>query len=171
MFNLSELIGIAISSAAITYIFSGLIPGQMSNDERYKLSAMVAIPSLILHEFGHKFIAILMGMSATFHANYFGLFIGIAFKTLGLPVFFIPAYVSVNTLFASRISLILVAIAGPLLNATLFLATYPIEKYVKNKNHAIILYLTRSINMWLLILNLLPIPGTDGFNAIRYLLT
>ncbi|PIO00318.1 hypothetical protein COT72_01275 [archaeon CG10_big_fil_rev_8_21_14_0_10_43_11] len=170
MFSLAELFGIAISSIGVTYIFSGLIPGQMKDKERFKLSALIAIPSLLLHEFAHKFVAIAFGMSATYHANFWGLFIGVALKTMGLPIFFVPAYVSISAFTATKTGLILTGLAGPALNGFLFAITYPLEKYMKTRNQHILLYVTRQINMWLLILNLLPIPGTDGFNALRYLL-
>lgn len=144
---------------------------QVSDEkERYKLAGMVAIPCLVLHELMHKFVAISFGYAATYHANIFGLFIGVAFKTLGLPIFFIPAYVSVNSLFANNLQMILISLAGPFANIVLFGISYAIEPYIKKRNHLIVLYLTRRINLILLVLNILPIPGTDGFNALSNIL-
>ncbi len=170
MIIIPEIIDMVISSIAISYIFTGLIPGGRSLKEDLKISAIIAVPSLLLHELGHKIIAMLFGYTAIYHANYYGLLLGLIFKQVGLPLFFIPAYVSINTVFATRLALSLVSISGPAVNMILFLLTYPLEKVAKTEMQEMIIIVMRQINKWLLILNLLPLPGLDGFQALNYLL-
>jgi Zn-dependent protease len=170
MFSLLELLEILVSSAVLTYIFSGLVPGRRGLWEDLKLSAAISVPSLVLHELAHKFSAIFLGYAATYHANIPGLMLGVVLKMVGFPfIFFIPAYVSVPSFPFNKWFFLIISLAGPAMNALLIGLSYLLEDKVKKRNHLLILYLTRKINTWLLILNLLPIPGTDGFNALRYL--
>jgi Zn-dependent protease len=170
MFVLTELVEIIVSSAVLTYIFSGLVPGRRSVWEDLKLSAAISVPSLVLHELAHKFSAMLLGYAATYHANLPGLAIGVVLKMVGFPfIFFVPAYVSIPSLPFNKWFFMIIALAGPAMNAFLIGLSYLLENKVKKRNHLLILYLTRKINTWLLILNLLPIPGTDGAHALRYL--
>ncbi len=172
IFTLQEIFEILVSSLVVTYIFSGLIPGRRPWIEDLKLSATVAIPSLVLHEMGHKFTAMFFGYSAVYHANIFGLMLGVVLKMIEFPfIFFVPAYVSIPAVPFNKWIFAAIALAGPAVNGLLFLLTYVLEPYVKGQNKLMILYLTRKINMWLLLLNLLPIPGTDGSNALNYLLS
>lgn len=172
MFVLREVVEILVSSAVLTYIFSGMLPGRRSVLDDLKLSAAVAVPSLVLHELAHKFVAIFLGYSATFHAHIPGLIVGVALKMIGFPfIFFVPAYVSIPSFPFNKWFFAAIALAGPLTNALLVLLSYVLEPRVSDRNKLLIIILTRRINTWLLILNLLPIPGTDGANALNYLLS
>src|SRR3990170_1397486 len=147
MFAWREVLEIIISSVVLTYIFSGLTPGRRNVWEDLKLSAAVAIPSLILHELAHKFIAILLGYSATFHAHIPGLIVGVILKMIGFPfIFFVPAYVSVPTLEFNKWFFMLIALAGPLMNALLIVLSYILEPRVNGRNKLLVVILTRRIN-------------------------
>lgn len=165
VFTIVELFHILVSSLIITYIFDGLL-----GRSDFKLSAAVSIPALVLHELAHKFTAMMFGYSAQYVTNYFGLLIGVVFKQLGLPIFFIPAYVSIIPIPFNKIALTMIALSGPLTNLLLYLITFPADKYYGNKYYETI-YLTRRINLWLFILNILPLWMTDGAQALKYLLT
>ena len=45
--------------------------------------------SIVLHELGHKFVALSSGFSAVYHANYGGLGLGALLRYFGMPLFFI----------------------------------------------------------------------------------
>jgi Zn-dependent protease len=130
-----------------------------------KQSALIVAPAIILHELGHKCMALYFGFSATLQADYLGLGIGIFLKVIQSPVlFFIPAYVSwVGD--PTTVQQILVAFAGPLVNILLWAGSWYILKYHSHKlsSKAIhILVFTRFVNGLLAIFNLLPIPFFDG---------
>ena len=128
----------------------------------FKFAALVTAPGIILHELGHKFVAIAFGMSATFNASYTFLGLGLALKILNFPVFFVPAYVSIIGT-GTPLQSALIAFAGPAVNLILWLGSSLLVKYklVGNKYSHLFL-LTGRINMFLFIFNMLPIPPFDG---------
>ena len=106
-----ELLDIVIMTLAVGFIFSDFLArfrrpsedydplkqnyNRFINWDNFKFAALVTAPAIILHEFGHKFIALSFGYNATFHAAYLFLFIGIMLKLMKSPfLFFVPAYVS-----------------------------------------------------------------------------
>ena len=134
-----------------------------------KFSLMVTAPAIILHEFGHKFIALSFGLQATFHAAYSGLMMGLFFKWFLGFIMFIPAYVSIPAATAPLVSA-LISIAGPLVNLVLWLGARHCLKRGLLKGHEHALVLVREINRLMFIFNILPFPGFDGFHAIVGLL-
>lgn len=130
----------------------------------------VTAPAIALHEFAHKGAALLAGLSATFHASYGGLFMGLLMKWVLGFIVFVPAYVSIGAPQAaglaaaapSQLTLGLVALAGPLVNLALWLlARFTLEKHLlKGHEHALVL--VRELNRMLFFFNMLPIPGFDG---------
>jgi Zn-dependent protease len=130
---------------------------------------IVAAPAIILHEFGHKFVAMAFGLSATFHAAYLWLGIGAVLKLLSFPfIFFVPAYVSYPAA-ASDIQSALISVAGPLVNFILWLSALIIlrsknlsRKLTMPQRHG--LYLVKMINLFLFGFNMIPIPGFDGWH-------
>lgn len=131
-------------------------------------AALVTAPAIILHEFGHKFVAIGFGQEAVFHAAYVWLAIGVFLKLIRSPfIFFVPGFVTVPVTLAAM-PLALVAFAGPAVNGILYMISiFVLLKYGKNlSNKARIMWIfTRRINGFLFILNMLPIPGFDGFKV------
>jgi len=173
--NLIELWRIAIMVFALTYIFSDLASfRQKTLYEYYKgltfkdllFVSAVTGPAVVLHELAHKFVALLFGLAAELHVSIIGLLIGIVLKMVGSPlIIFVPGFVSIGGT-ASGFAYWLTAFAGPLSNLTLFLTAYIILKKVKIKKETrIILVLTKNINLWLFIFNMLPIPPFDGFKV------
>lgn len=131
------------------------------------LSIIVTAPAIILHEFGHKFMAISFGMSAVFKAAYTWLGIGFILKLFTGFIFFVPAYVEItNIANASPLQLSIVAFAGPAVNLILWLSTLFLYQNVKiNPKYLPFVILTSKINMLLFVFNMLPIPGFDGFKV------
>jgi len=176
VFGITEIVEIAVTILAVGYIFSGFLKKpryefELDYDKRFfdwediKYSALITAPAVIFHELAHKFVALSFGYQAVYHASYFGLALGAFLRMMSSSfIFFIPGYVSILGN-GSPGTFGLVALAGPLTNLALFgLAHYALEKDLFPK-YGRILFLTKKINMWLFIFNMLPIPGFDGFKV------
>lgn len=170
-----EIWDLLIVTLALGYIFSGFlrkprteldysyrIPG--FDKQNFKLAVLSVAPAVILHELMHKFTAILLGYAATFYASFFGLGLGIFLRIINSPfIIFAPGFVSIPP-DVPTLQTTLIAFAGPLTNLILFLISDIILKTRKHLSRrlAIILYLTKTINLWLFVFNMLPIPPLDG---------
>lgn len=175
LISIPEVLDILVTTVAAGFIFMGFVnePGGETKSfaERLIFSILVAAPAIILHEFGHKFMALALGYTATFHAAYTWLAIGIVLKLISFPfLLIVPAYVSI--IGASGFKAAMVAGAGPAVNGLLWLTSWLLLKFGKfSRRTEAILYYSRTINMFLFVFNLLPIPGFDGagfwFNLFR----
>jgi Zn-dependent protease len=130
-------------------------------------AAMVTAPAIILHELGHKTVALSFGLTAVFNAAYIWLVIAVVLKLAGSPfIFFVPAYVSIggNATFMQQT---IIAFAGPGVNLILFLIALIVLKMKDNLSTKAVHFwtLTRRINLFLFIFNIIPIPGFDGFTV------
>ena len=138
--------------------------------EAIKFAIIVTAPAIVLHELAHKFVALAFGIAAIFHASYFGLSIGLILKVV-FPgfVFFIPGYVEITSTIQPLIHSA-VAFSGPAMNLILWLGSafilknHNLRKKLKG-NWPIIFHMTKKINMFLFIFNMLPIPIFDGFKV------
>jgi Zn-dependent protease len=131
----------------------------------------VTVPALLLHELGHKTMASSFGLSATFHAAYFWLLAVIVLKLIKFPIIiFVPAYVSISGI-ANVTQTALISIAGPAVNLVLFAVALIILKTNKRlKNRTTHFWsLTKNINLFLFVFNIIPIPGFDGFTFFNAL--
>lgn len=168
IFTLTELFRALVITLAVGFIFKDLFrTTQFGFDvEAFKFACYVTAPAIILHELGHKFIALYFGLDATFHAAYFWLAIGVLLKLLRFNfIFFVPAYVSI-TGNASPLAFSMVALAGPAINLILFLTSWALLQQKKlKKNIYLFLVITKQINLFLFIFNMLPIPLFDGFKV------
>ncbi|MBT5022140.1 hypothetical protein HOK51_06505 [Candidatus Woesearchaeota archaeon] len=196
-FNILEIIDIIAMSLVIGFIFKDMFraPKHMGYDplshykyrksstsaalknffsDDFKFAVMVTAPAVIFHEFGHKFVALAMGFTAEFHAAYGWLVLGIVMKLISSGfVFFVPAYVSIyGAMHPLQHSLI--AFAGPLVNLIIFTASWLL---LKNKQFARThkkwipaLHMTKRINLFLFVFNMIPIPGFDGSKVFGGLL-
>lgn len=132
----------------------------------YWFSVALVAPSIILHEFGHKFTAMAFGLEATFHAAYTWLGIALVLKyALGF-VFFVPAYVSIVGV-QNHVQNLASSFAGPGVNLVLWLLTLGVlASGIKlSTTQERFLHLFKYINMFLFFLNMLPIPGFDGWRV------
>ncbi len=177
--TINELIDIVIMTLAIGFIFSGLFQKQRFmkrgfDFESLKFAAMVTAPAVVFHELGHKFLALLFGISAVFHAAYFWLLIGVVLKLANFPfIFFIPGYVSYSANAGTYLQNALIALAGPLTNLVIFVIASLLLKKAKNKKQFLLIYLTKQINLFLFIFNMIPIMPFDGghffYNLVKAL--
>lgn len=140
------------------------------NWNNFWFAAMVTAPAIILHELGHKITALSFGSTAIFNAAYIWLGVAVILKLVKFPfIFFVPAYVRITgALTASQSAWI--AFAGPGVNLLLFIISWIVVKTQKLKNQKLHFWvLTKNINLFLLIFNLIPIPGFDGFTVFSNL--
>lgn len=174
-----EIIDMLLMIIVIGFIFKDTFKAPAQNDDlsrylkksRFKwddfwFAAIVTAPAILLHELGHKITALSYGLSAEFHAAYFWLIMALILKLVNFPfIFFVPAYVTINGS-PSLVEQVIVAFSGPGVNLLLFIAAFIIVNTQKLKGHALHFWvLTKNINLFLLIFNLLPIPGFDGFTV------
>lgn len=175
-----EIFEILILIVVLGYVFSGYIPKQRKIDDFSSkfswddlwFAAIVAAPAVIIHEFGHKFLAMSFGLEATFSIWILGLVIAIVLRMLNSPFLFLaPAYVSIIGSATSGESA-LVAFAGPLMNLVLWGIS---AIMIKRKNHkslkAIIGWsISKKLNLFLFFFNLIPIPPLDGYTVLTNLI-
>lgn len=194
MITLIEIFDIFVTIILIGFLFMDVFKAPINNNkediiDRYLkkksrfewknfwFAVMVTAPAILLHELGHKLIAISFGYEATFHAFYSNdttLFLGIVaivMKILNFGfIFLVPGYVSVFGI-TNKLESGIIAFAGPFINLLLFLTALIILNSKKNKKRNMQFWiLTKNINLFLFIFNLLPIPGFDGFSVWTSLL-
>jgi Zn-dependent protease len=183
LFTISEIIYIAITILALGFIFSNQFRKPRYEIEEYLKSgheklwedmmyaSLIVAPAVILHEFAHKFAALSFGFSATYFASLWGLGIGIMLRLFNSAfIFFVPGYVSISGI-GTSLQFALTAIAGPLTNLIIFAVCFLLLKYANlPEKYLPIVYLSKQINLWLFIFNMLPFPGFDGFQFLMGLL-
>jgi len=190
MLSIQEIVDIVMMTLFIGFIFSRYFRRKPVEEydplkqyqkstlwEDVKWGAIIAAPAVVLHELAHKFVAIGFGAQATLHApGLFGIPYGmyifvILLSYLRFPViFFVGGYVSHTPL--ATLPSAFVAIAGPFVNLILWLGSIIVVKNkLVHRKYWEQIALAGKLNMFLFIFNMLPIPGFDGFNFIRSLMT
>ena len=165
-----EVIDMILMTLIVGFIFTSLFE-KFSNDRMkgFLYSVASVAPAIILHEFGHKFVAMGFGFIAEFNAAYTWLIIGLALKLLGGIVFFVPAYVSIGCIGDCVITpgaSTLISFAGPAVNLLLYLiAKVALKVHSFSRTNTIILGATQKINGMLFLFNMLPVPMFDGFSV------
>ena len=184
IFDAVELAHLVVVTLALGFIFMSYLPraqprspyGQSYGGfdrESFKLAIMVTAPAVILHELGHKFAALFLGLTATFKAWWFGLFLGVVLKLFNSPLIILaPGYVEIGgnvTPFASFIT----AFSGPFINLLLWFVAWLVleRKTHMTQRSAIVWHLTKQVNMFLFIFNMIPIPPLDGSKVFAALWT
>lgn len=174
MITLQEIFDLVFMSVALGLIFGSFFnkQHQLFNEKAIKLAMIITAPAIVLHELGHKFVAMSFGVPATFHASYFGLGLGLFLVAVKFPfIFFVPGYVSIPINVLSQWQYGLIAFAGPLMNLLLYAGAHYLIKYNKKltQKQLVIAIITKKINIFLFIINMIPLGGFDGakvFSAI-----
>ncbi len=183
--TLMEIFRIIVMTLALGYIFSGFVPTRIRNVLDYykksrfsiswegmKVAMIVTAPAVILHELGHKFTALALGYNAEFFTSYIGLAMGVILKVIGSPfIVFIPGYVSIGN--APVVASGIIALAGPLVNLLLWVATTIMLKTTKkaSRQKLIVLSLTKRINGILFLFNMIPLGFFDGGKVFQAVLS
>lgn len=182
--SINEIMDLIIMTLAIGFIFKDAFPKPASKKYdpvqelrnaakgavdygSFLFAALIAAPGIILHEMAHKFVALFFGVQAVFHAAYTWLFIGVFLKMLNFGfIFFVPGYVEYPAASVTLIQSAIIAVSGPLINLILFAGAWAVLKHgkVKDKNKLLALHLTKNINLFLFIFNMIPIPPFDGYS-------
>ncbi len=167
----TEIFYLAVLTIALGYIFSGYIRYPVMHPHTgkqqwadIKFAAMISAPAVLLHELGHKFVALAFGLPAYFEIFWTGLGLGIILKLVHSPIMILaPGYVSVPA-GTPALPMAAIAFAGPLVNLILWLGSaYYIKTHHKMKTRTLIaLVVTKKINMMLFLFNMIPIPPFDG---------
>ncbi len=176
LLSLTELFDMALMTTAVGYIFMMLfIPHGYRTTFNWRalwFACLVTAPALILHELSHKFVAIGFGLNATFHAAYIFLGIGVLLRLAHSPfIFFVPAYVAISC--ASLPCIIppldsaVIEFAGPAVNLALFVTAWLVLRYrrIRDRRWFAFWFITQRINLLLFVLNMLPVPGFDGWKV------
>ena len=144
------------------------------NWEDMKLAIIVIAPAIILHELGHKFTAMAFGVTATFHISYMFLGIALILKIMRSPfIFFVPAFVAYPAGLITPLQSSMVAFAGPAVNFAIFGICTLILKYYKkklNRRTILIIGLTKQVNLFLGLFNMIPIRPFDGGHVVTGLI-
>ncbi|MFP4656397.1 MAG: M50 family metallopeptidase [Candidatus Woesearchaeota archaeon] len=135
------------------------------NWDDLKLAMICIAPAIILHELGHKFMAIGFGSVATFHISYMFLGIALFLKMVRSPfIFLVPAFVAFDPSGITAFQRAGIAIAGPAVNFTIFFICHMLlnSKRRFSEKTVLVLGLTKQINLLLGIFNMIPIVPFDG---------
>lgn len=156
------------------------------------LGFLIVFMSLSVHEFFHAVTAFLLGddtarkrgrlsLNPLKHIDRFGtvilpgsLFLLSALLQTTLPVigYAKPVPVNPSKLKIPRISMVLVAMAGPFANIFLSVLSILLLMYIKPKSEWIqmLLLISFKINIFLAAFNALPIPPLDGSRLVQFFL-
>ncbi|HIH58503.1 MAG TPA: M50 family metallopeptidase [Nanoarchaeota archaeon] len=172
----AEILQLFVITLALGYIFSGFI--QRPKDDPFSLkkfswkdilfAASIATPAVVLHEFGHKFVAMAFGLAASFHVFWAGLVLGVLLKMIASPFLFLaPAYVSIPA-GATALQSTLIAFAGPGVNLLLWGISALVLTYKKKMSEQELFAwaISRKLNLFLFWFNLIPIPPLDGWAVL-----
>jgi Zn-dependent protease len=171
----SELVDIVIMTAAVGFILMGFfrsaiyfyqrkMPPPGFDWEAFKFSIIVTAPAVVLHELAHKFVALALGIDAVFHAAYTFLGVGILLKLMNVGfIFFVPGYVAISK-GATHLQTALIAGAGPFTNLAIALFAIGMLKFntKMSKKAKVIWHMTKIINLFLFVFNMLPFWIFDG---------
>lgn len=183
--TIQEIVDLVIMIAAVAFIFKDYvnIPSRDYEpldeikkksflSDNFKNAIIITAPAVALHELGHKIAAISFGLEATFHAAYTWLGIGVLLKLFHAPfLFFVPGFVTYTGGNIEPLTRALIAFAGPLINLLLFLfAMAAIKQNWFDRKYFPLLHLTKQINMFLFIFNMIPLGFFDGSQVFRSLM-
>ncbi len=183
IFTLVEIFNLALVTVALGYIFMNYLPRAHPSDplsrpsrfgidkESFLLALLVTAPAIILHELAHKFSALALGLVATFKVWPFGLFLGVVLKWINSPLLILaPGYVEISGA-ASAFQGFVTAFAGPLTNLLLWFISRQLLEHARKltRKQATVLYLTKQINLFLFLFNMIPLPPLDGSKVFGYL--
>ena len=179
LLTIREIFDLVVMTGALGYIFMSYVrqPGMFAAREGFDWNAFwfamgLTAPGIVFHELSHKFVALAFGMIATFHASYFGLALGLFLKMVNSPfVIFAPGFVEMGggmTVLGTTVS----AFAGPAMNLLLFFIAKLVlaRKRRVTQRQFVVWHLTKQVNLFLFLFNMIPLPPFDGAKVFSGLL-
>jgi Zn-dependent protease len=170
----AEVIDMLIMTVAAGFIFMDIFKRPSHQDpveqwtkreswkNRFLYAVALVAPPLILHELAHKFVAMSQGLTATFHAAYTWLFIGVILKIVSFPfIVIVPAFVRIHGE-TTPLGFATIAFAGPAVHLLLFGLSWLAVRKARKEEWVRFWHYSKIINGFLFIFNMLPIPGFDG---------
>lgn len=150
-----------------------------SNPDRFFMQLLVVIFSVCLHEYAHAQVALWQGDDTAARTGHLTLN---PLKQMGAFSLFILAFIGIcwgsvpvdPSRFKHRYSDALVSFAGPFVNLSLFLVFTVLFTLASLRGFGegalLFFQLGALLNFVLFVLNMLPIPGFDGWNVFAYYL-
>ncbi len=165
-FGRQEIMHIVIAVLALTFAFTMVITA--STVWLAFLVSLIAVSTgFLLHELGHKFVAQRYGAWAEFRVFPLGLMLAIVFSFFGF-VFAAPGAVYIQGRLTPKQSG-LISIAGPGINLAIGGAALFASYLVLPGSLAWgVLSIVASVNVFLALFNLLPIPPLDGSKVLYW---
>ncbi|MDD1769562.1 MAG: site-2 protease family protein [Methanomassiliicoccales archaeon] len=165
-FGRQEVMHIGIAVAVLTFAFTVVIPASPLWFA-FVISLVAVSTGFLLHELMHKFVAQRYGAWAEFRVFPLGLMLAVVFSLFGF-VFAAPGAVYIQGRLTPKQNG-LVSIAGPGINlviggTTLFASyLFPVGSIAWG-----VLSIVASVNIFLALFNLLPIPPLDGSKVLYW---
>jgi Zn-dependent protease len=176
-FGRQELLQIGISIVVLTFAFSMALFSQSSlsllgsgNVAGFAfilgISALAVLSGFLLHELAHKVVAQRYGAWAEFRIFPMGLLFALVFSFFGF-VFAAPGAVYIQGRLSWKQNG-LVSIAGIATNIVLGAGFFALSLAFPLGDVGLILQVLATINLFLAVFNLLPIPPLDGSKVLKW---
>lgn len=127
---------------------------------------LVAVFAFLLHEMAHRFVALRDGGGAVYKLWPFGAIFALVTSALGF-IFAAVGAVYIQGLYDQR-KIGRASLAGPVTNIILGVAFFAIALVVPSFTVALMLGFISSLNLYMAVFNLLPIPPLDGFKVFQW---
>lgn len=173
--DLNEPASLLIAGVAVAYAFGSgcLLAGDVRCFITVSLASFLAV---IPHEVAHRNTARRMGCASRFLLSPIGLLVTLLTSLPFIPVKFImPGFTIISPFTYDREELRriegLTSLAGPLYNigvAVLSISLLKLPSLYAFNLALLTLFYTATINAWVALFNLLPIPPLDGLKVLRW---
>ncbi|MBP5685622.1 MAG: site-2 protease family protein [Candidatus Methanomethylophilaceae archaeon] len=132
----------------------------------FGMCLLLVVMSFLFHEFGHKFMAQKYGLWSEFRMWPIGLVLTLVTSLIGF-LFASPGAVMIAGNMDKKMNG-MVSIAGPAVNIVLCVIGIIGWLATNGTDFVIFFYMLTSLNAWLAIFNLIPVPPLDGSKIIYW---
>jgi len=132
----------------------------------FGMCLLLVVMSFLFHEFGHKFMAQRYGLWSEFRMWPIGLVLTLVTSLIGF-LFASPGAVMIAGNMDKKMNG-MVSIAGPAVNIVLCVIGIIGWLATNGTDFVIFFYMLTSLNAWLAIFNLIPVPPLDGSKIIYW---